>query len=126
MVRNLPRLSRRRSFACRTQKLAEALADDENFMGLNCGRNQFKTPALLGFFWFLGSFFRIAFAHRGDNAGVVGPSNFDHRIAGTQLLHAVLYRIGPLFLVPGNVKRWIAITIGWNGDIGFDPGYGID
>src|SRR5712664_2955526 len=113
MVRNLLRLSRR-SFAGRTQKLAQALADDENFIGLNCGRNQFKAPAFLGFFWFLGSFFRIALANRGDNAGVVGPSNFDHRIASTQLLHAILYRIGPLFLVPRNVKRWIAITIGWN------------
>src|SRR5258708_19541927 len=66
MVQSLLRLGRRRRSACRTQKLAQALADDENFIGLNCGRDQFKTPAFLGFFCFLGSFFWIAFANRGD------------------------------------------------------------
>jgi len=58
-------------------------------------------------------------------AGIVRSRNFNNWIADTQLLHAVLHRVTPLFFIPGNVQSRIAIAICGYGNIGFNSRDGL-
>src|SRR5437660_12329127 len=105
------------------EKFTDALPHNEYFIRANGGRDELQPTA---FFDFFSVWFWISFMNRGNDAWIVCSGHFDYRVSRAQFLYTIFYGIAPLLFIPGNVKCWVAITVGGNANVSFHAGNGID